>query len=129
MKKKNIFLWSLKFLEGRFGGKMRKLQQIWNFNKKAKIKYLTHMIGATWYINAIYIAFTHFVSFTGYEDEIFEVISNLHIQQSKFGGKFYKFGRILFKMELRRVHGVCFFQFCWCACYIKIARDILGENK
>ena len=29
---------------------------------------------------------------TGYEDDIFETISNLHNQGSKFGRKFYKFG-------------------------------------
>ncbi len=45
--------------------------------------------------------FTYFASFTDYEDDIFEVISNLHVQGSKFGGKIYKFGG---------VHGVGFFQ-------------------
>ena len=35
---------------------------------------------------------TYFASFTGYEDDIFEVISNLHVQKSKFEGKIYKFG-------------------------------------
>ena len=38
------------------------------------------------------IVFKYFASFTGYEDEIFEVISNLHVQESKFGGNIYKFG-------------------------------------
>ena len=50
------------------------------------------LTGATWYYHAIYIVFTYFASFTGYEDDIFEVISNLHVQESKFGGKFDKFG-------------------------------------
>ena len=36
--------------------------------------------------------FIYFASFTGYEYDFFEVISNLHIQGSKFGGKFDKFG-------------------------------------
>ena len=48
--------------------------------------------GATWYYHAIYIVFTYFASFTAYEDDIFEVISNLHVQGSKFGGKLDKFG-------------------------------------
>ena len=37
------------------------------------------------YSHSIYI-------FTGYEDDILEVSSNLHVQESKFGGKMYKFG-------------------------------------
>ena len=32
-----------------------------------------------------------FASSTGYEEDIFEVISNLHVQGSKFGEKFDKF--------------------------------------
>ena len=47
---------------------------------------------ATWYYNAIYIVFTYFASFTSYEEDIFEVISNLHVQGSKFDEKFDKFG-------------------------------------
>ena len=35
----------------------------------------------------VYIVLKYFASFTGYEDDIFEVISNLHVQGSKFGGK------------------------------------------
>ena len=35
------------------------------------------------YLDSIYI----FASFKGYEDDIFEVISNLHVQESKFGEK------------------------------------------
>ena len=50
------------------------------------------MIGATLYYRAIYIIYTYVSSFTGYEDDTFEVFSNLHIQGFKFGGKFYKFG-------------------------------------
>ena len=33
--------------------------------------------GVTWYYHTIYIEFTYFASFTGYGDDIFEVISNL----------------------------------------------------
>ena len=54
------------------------------------------LTGATWYYHAIYIVFTYFASFTGYEDDIFEVISNLHVQGSKYGGKLYKLGENLF---------------------------------
>ena len=49
------------------------------------------MTGALWYYHAIYIVFTYFASFTGYEDDIFDFFLNLHVQGSKFGGKFYKF--------------------------------------
>ena len=38
-----------------------------------------------------------FASFTGYKDDILEVISNLHVQESKFGRKIYKFGEKSFK--------------------------------
>ena len=41
-----------------------------------------------------YGVFNYFASFTltGYEDDIYEVISNLHDQEFKFGGYIYKFG-------------------------------------
>ena len=38
------------------------------------------------------MVFTYFASFTGYECDIFEVISYLLIQGSKFGEKIEKFG-------------------------------------
>ena len=41
---------------------------------------------AIWYFHATYIVFTYFASFTDYSDDIFEVISNLHVQGFKFGG-------------------------------------------
>ena len=50
------------------------------------------LTGATRYYHTVYIVFTYFGSFTGYEDDIFEVISNLHVHGSKFVGKFDKFG-------------------------------------
>ena len=50
------------------------------------------LTGATWYYHAIYKVLTSFALFTGYKYDIFEVISNLHIQGSKFGRKFDKFG-------------------------------------
>ena len=48
--------------------------------------------GASRYYNAIYIVFTYFASFIGYEADILEVISNLHVQGAKFGGKKVKSG-------------------------------------
>ena len=45
------------------------------------------LTGATWYYQAIYIVFTYFASFKGYEDDIFEGISSLHFKWLKFGGK------------------------------------------
>ena len=58
------------------------------------------------YLHSIYIS----ASFTGYEDDIFKVISNLHVQGSKFGGEFEKFGGNFFKkIKLCGFHGVCFF--------------------
>ena len=41
---------------------------------------------------AIYVVFKYFSSFTGYEDDIFEGTSNLHVQGSKCDGNFDKFG-------------------------------------
>ena len=45
-----------------------------------------------WYYHAICRVLVYFASFTGYEDDIFEVISNLHDQEFKFGGYINKFG-------------------------------------
>ena len=59
------------------------------------MKYLTQMHflsllrGATSYYNAIYILLTYFASFIGYADDIIEVISNLHVQEAKFGRYFF----------------------------------------
>ena len=49
------------------------------------------LTGATCYYHTIYLVFTHVASFANYEDDIFKVISYLHVQGSKFGGKIYKF--------------------------------------
>ena len=57
------------------------------FNLNAFFFFL--LTGASWY--TIYLVFTYFALFTDYEDEILEVISNLHVQRSKFGGKIDKF--------------------------------------
>ena len=38
------------------------------------------------------IVFTYFASFKGYEDDIYEVISNLQVLRCKFGGKMDQFG-------------------------------------
>ena len=58
------------------------------------------------YLHSIYIVFTYFASFTGYEDDMFEVISNLHILESKFGKNLDKFD--FFLNCTPRVHGVFF---------------------
>ena len=47
--------------------------------------------GATWYYNAIYILLPFFASFIDCEDDILEVISNLHVQGAKFVEKKGKF--------------------------------------
>ena len=68
------------------GGKLRQI-------KTVLIKCLTQMHffsllrGAKWYYNAIYILIKYFASFIGYEDDICEVIFNLHMQGANFGGK------------------------------------------
>ena len=43
------------------------------------------------------LSFIYCASFTSYEDDILKVISNLHVLESKFGGKIYKFGGKSFK--------------------------------
>ena len=48
---------------------------------------------ATWYYYAIYIVFTYFASFIGYEDDILKTISYMHVQGSKIGGKMDQVGR------------------------------------
>ena len=50
------------------------------------------LTGAIWYYHAFYIVSTYFASFTGYEDDIFRIISYLHVQGSKIGGKMDQFG-------------------------------------
>ena len=53
-----------------------------------------HSSGATWYYHATYIVLLYFELFTDYENDIFKVISNLHIQLvmwgSKYGGNILK---------------------------------------
>ena len=43
-------------------------------------------------LHDITMVLTYFASFTGYEDDIFEVISKSHVEGSKFGGQIGKFG-------------------------------------
>ena len=96
---KKHFLWTLKFWKCTFDRKKRVnydkfeiatncVNQIFNLN--AFFFFL--LTGATWYYHTIYLVFTYFASFTDYEDDIFEVIFNLHVQGSKFGRKFDKSG-------------------------------------
>ena len=53
---------------------------------------------------------TYFEYFIGYENDIFEGISNLHVQGAKFGRKRKIWRKIFKKVKLRRVHGFRFFQ-------------------
>ena len=55
------------------------------------------LTGASRYYQAFYIVFAYFASFTGYEDDIFEVISNFQVQGSKFGKKLTNLAENLFK--------------------------------
>ena len=50
------------------------------------------LTGAICYYHAIYIVLKYFASCTSYEDDLLKVISNLHVQESKFGTNIYKFG-------------------------------------
>ena len=78
------------------------------FNQNAFFFFL--LTGATWYYLTIYIVFTYFASYTGCEDDIFEVISNLNIQGSTFSQKKWQHFAENKKSELWWVQGVCFFQ-------------------
>ena len=42
---------------------------------------------ATWYYHATFMVISYFELFTDYEDDIFQVISNLHIQIEMWGSK------------------------------------------
>ena len=66
--------------------KQNSINQIFNSNE-----FFSFLLkDATWYGHAIYILFRYVASFTGYEDDIIKIISNLCVQGSKFGGKFDK---------------------------------------
>ena len=56
------------------------------------MRFFFFLMVAIWYYHAIYIVLKCFASFRGYEDDIFEVIYNLYVQESKFAGNIYKFG-------------------------------------
>ena len=119
---KSIFWWALNF------GNTHLLKKTQNYHQFKIAKNSVNQIfnphafffflltGSTWYYHAIYIVLKCFASFTGYEDDIFEGISNFNIQGCKFGGKFANLAenlqiwrKVFFKIELRGVHGVCFF--------------------
>ena len=104
---KNSFLWTLKIWEYRFGGKIAKIttnlklrqnsvNQIFNLNAL----FIFLLTSATQYYHTIYLVFTYFALLTDYEDDIFECISNLHVQGSKFGGKINKVGGKSFFFKL-----------------------------
>ena len=47
----------------------------------------------------VIVVFIYFASFTGYEGDIFEVISKLHVQGSKSSRKFDRLAKNLFKFN------------------------------
>ena len=51
-----------------------------------------HSFSSFWQYHAIYTVLKYFASFTGYEEDIFKVIFNAHVQESKFGRNICKFG-------------------------------------
>ena len=98
-KKKTIFSWTLKFWRCTFDRKKRvnydKFEIATNcVNQKFKLNafFVFILTGPTWYYTTIYLVITYFASFTDYLDDIFEVISNLHVHGNKFGVKINKFG-------------------------------------
>ena len=64
----------------------------------------------------MYIVFTYFTSFTGYEDAIFDFISNLHVQKSKFGRNIYQFG-VKCRKKLTARSSWSFFSMSVCGLY------------
>ena len=104
LEKKTFFFKLWNFGNTDLAEKECKIQKNLNRNKTAYINYLNQMpffffflTDATLYYHAIDIVFTFFESFTGYEDDILEVSSHFHVQESKFGGKIDKFGGKSFK--------------------------------
>ena len=95
---KNFFCELWNFGNAHLAEKMRKLRQILNRCKLCKSICILNafffflLTGATWYYHTIYLVFTYCALYTDYQDDIFEVISNLHVHGSKFGGKINKFG-------------------------------------
>ena len=71
--------------------KFSKLQQIWNCNKLYRSNILPKCILFLPY-HTICLEITYFASFTDYKDDVFEVISNWHLYESKFDRKINKFG-------------------------------------
>ena len=83
------------------------------------------LIGTTWYYFAIYIVFTYFASFTGYEDNIFKVSSYLHVQRCKFGGKIDKFG----KKSFLKLNSVEFMEFVFSKSGICLHIDFISITR
>ena len=97
--KNHFFLWILKFWKVTFGKKKRvnydKVKIATNcVNQIVNLESLCFFLltGATWYYHTIFLVSINFGLLLDYENYIFEVISNLHVQGSKFGGKINKFG-------------------------------------
>ena len=61
-------------------------------------------------LHDICLVIAYFASFTDYENDIFKVISNWHVEGYKFAGKVNKFGgKSNKKFKIHKVHGVQFF--------------------
>ena len=56
-------------------------------NIKTNVFFFFISTGATWYYHAIFVVIIYFELFTDYEDDIFKVIFNLHIQLEMWGSK------------------------------------------
>ena len=63
----------------------------------------------TWYYHAIYIVLTYSALFTGYEDDILEVISNLHIKDPILTENFTNLAENLLKYLTPRTSWSLFF--------------------
>ena len=81
-------------------GKRTFFCELWNFwetdlaKKTRKLQLI--LIRKKNSVNQIFYQIAYFASFIGYKTDILEVISNLHVEGAKFGGKKVKSGGIFF---------------------------------
>ena len=76
-----------------------------------------HSSGATWYYHAS-IAFSYFELLTEYEDDIFKVIYNFHIQLQMLGSKFGG--------NIKKILGANLWKFIW---FLIMAWHFFGQNN
>ena len=93
---RQFFIQSWKFVNLDFVKKPRKnysknyiAARVRKLNIHPKCIFFFLLTSASWYYNFCYKVFKYLV---GYKDDIFQVISKVQIQRSKFGGKLDKFG-------------------------------------